>query len=104
MKKYGAKLDMRGDSLDGGEIIKLQIGESGKEPCVAKVIVSKRRVVPPNSVAQVQCILSEQMRSYMVQPEPELRVMIPRTVHSRGEQAVICMVNPTEKLVTVKKS
>ena len=104
LKQFEAKLDMSRDELMlCGEVLPLYLGEPKNEPMVARVIVAKRKVIPPNSVTRVQCKLDKQLSEYIVEPENNLKVLIPRTVHDEGKKPSICVVNASDNFVTIKK-
>ncbi len=82
MYKHAAQLDMENYSVTlGSDTIPMQLGTNTVAPKVAKVIVSKRKVIPPNSVARVKCKLSDMLPDYIVEATNESKLMIPRTAH-----------------------
>ena len=57
----------------------------------------------PNPVTRAQCKLDKQLSENIVEPENNLKVFIPRTVHDGGKKPAICVVNASDNCVTMKK-
>ncbi|KAH3785533.1 hypothetical protein DPMN_163624 [Dreissena polymorpha] len=71
---------------------------------VARVIIPRRTVIPPNSVLRVKCTLSSEMNAdFYFQKNEELELLAPRVVRSKGQEPVICLLNPSEHYQTLKK-
>ena len=85
------------------EVIAMTTGLTHNAPAVARVKVAKRIVVPPNSMVHVQCVLEESLAQYMVESEEKDRYLTPRTLHSSGQDPKICLLNVTDKYLTIKK-
>jgi transposase InsO family protein len=89
-----------------GQVLPLNVNQKtvSPGPTIARVTVAKRRVVPPNSVAHITCEMDENLKSYIIEPSKQCqRVLIPRTVHSEKSSPVVCVVNPSDKYVLLKK-
>ena len=65
--------------------------------------MNERRAIPPNSVAKVKCKLTQSLDDFTLQADPNSRYLIPRTVHSGGEDAVLCVMNVTGNFIVMKK-
>ena len=103
LKQLEVKLDMSKDELvQGSEKLPLYLRESSFEPMVASHS-SKRKIIPPNSVTHIQCKLNRLLSEFVVEPESNLKVLIPRTVHQEGKVPSICVVNASNNFVTIKK-
>ena len=104
LTKYGANIDMgrRTITFQDGPVDLLWPGES-PAPKVSVVTVAKRKVVPPNSVTYVKCHTDCPFKEYIIEPEEGLNVMVPRSVHSDGDTPLVCVVNSTDRFVTMKK-
>ena len=97
-------INMETDTLRfDGEIIHMNVDEGKRTPTVARVEVCKRRVIPPNSVVQVNCKINREMPQFVIEADTDLKVLIPKTVHSEGKTAVLCVVNATDKYRLFKK-
>ena len=105
LMKYGARLDMRRNEMElGDKIIGLQLGDPLPEPRIARVSVDKRKVIPPNSVAKIKCKLSQVLTNdYTLQGEPSSKYLIPRSVHSKGQDTIACVMNVTDNFIVMKK-
>ena len=103
--KNGANLDMKKNVLSIGEnLVPLQIGSLSKPPRVARVIVSKRRVVPPHSSLGIKCKLSEGLTDYIVESNPITKLAIPRSVHHCDKNTLeVCVLNLSDNYKVVKK-
>ena len=102
--KGQAILDMgRGILLfDGMEISLDEVSTQGS-PTVARVTVSKRRVIPPQSVAKVKCDLSQDLPDYVIEPTSKAKFMMPRVVRKGGTAPVVCVVNPSDRYKLITK-
>ena len=70
---------------------------------VARVTVSNRRIVPPNSVVQLKCKMDEDMPDYVIEPFENLKAFGPRVVRSAGATPYICVVNTLDRYLTLKR-
>lgn len=56
---------------------------------VARVTVCKRSEVPPNSVKHIKCKINVELPEFMVEGDENIEVLVPKTLHSKGTEAVI---------------
>ena len=70
---------------------------------VAKVTVQHKVVVPPRSVLQIPCKLSEQLNEYEIAPSVEGDLLVPHSVDSQNMYPVMSFVNCTDKGLTLGK-
>ena len=104
LHQCGAQLDMKNNCLTiGNNVIQLQLGDQPTRLKTCKVTVAKRCVVPPNSVARVQCILGEHMPDYYIEGAPKSKCAIPRSLHSGCDKPYVCAVNLTNNFHVMKK-
>lgn len=99
-----AILDMgQGTLTFDGQMIQLNMGSQKGVPIVARVVVGRRQVVPPNSVVRVICKSSDPMPDYFIEPVDGLKVLVPRVVRAAGTIPVMCVVNATDSYRLLKK-
>ncbi|MEW8548561.1 MAG: retropepsin-like aspartic protease [Candidatus Thiodiazotropha sp.] len=105
LEKHKADIDIceRQLKLDG-ITLPMQLSSDGKPPKVARVILNKRTVVPPNSVVKVKGFTEMGDQPYTIEPDHESKVLIPRTLYDGGSEPVICLVNVTERNVLIKRN
>ncbi len=105
LQKGSAVLDMGRGTLfyDGSEITMTMETTGGITPQVAKVTVSERRVIPPNSVAQIQCKLNAKMSDYVVEPCNLQDLIGPKVLRAAGSEPVMCLINATDRYRVLKK-
>jgi hypothetical protein len=72
-------------------------------PEVARDTVCTRNVVPPNSVMHIRCKIDNDMPDFIVEGIDDLEVLVPKTLHGRGKEATICVVNVTDNFRVLKK-
>ncbi|XP_060577320.1 uncharacterized protein LOC132734568 [Ruditapes philippinarum] len=70
---------------------------------VSKVTVSKRQVIPPHSVARVQCRLHSPLHSYIVEPVNQKKFLAPRVLHEGTNTPVLCLVNRSDSYRLVRR-
>lgn len=71
---------------------------------VARVRVQKRMVIPPQSVAKVNCKLDQDLSSdYMIESIESKKFIAPRVVREGGSDPIMCIVNPSDRYRLVKK-
>lgn len=81
-----------------GEKVAIEVdGRVTKENKVAKVIIEKTVKVPPNSVLRLQCEITDRLTDYMIEPEEDLEVIVPRTLHLAGSKPRVCLLNITDR-------
>ena len=101
----GVCLDLRTDTLVlNEEVIPISTSFKDKRVTVARVSIGKRVKVPPNSVVRLTCQLNTKMQEdYYIEPMDKLKVFMPRTVCTAESEPIICLINPTDSLKTLKK-
>ena len=68
MHRLGVLHDMKSDTLVNGERVPVITHLQDKKPVVARVSLTKRVAVPPNSVVRVACKLDDQLGDYYLEP------------------------------------
>ena len=102
--RLGAKLDMEKHVLTiGKESINLRLGSEGAQTNTSKVVIAKRIVIPPNSVARVECKLDRDLPDYVVEPDEHFTLILARSFHSSDKPLVVCAVNLTDNSLVLKK-
>ena len=76
---------------------------NNKTPSVARVTISKPVKIPPNSVVRLECDNSDELTDYMLEPQRDLSVLIPKTLHSGGVKPKVCMLNLTDSTIRLKQ-
>ena len=101
----GVCLDWQTETMMlNGERIPLTTTFKDSRVTVARVSISKRTVVPPNSVVRLTCKLNTKMKEdYVIEPVDELKLLMPRTVCTAESEPVVCLVNPSDSWKTLKK-
>ena len=101
----GVCLDWQTETMMlNGERIPLTTTFKDSRVTVARVSISKRTVVPPNSVVRLTCKLNTKMKEdYVIEPVDELKLLMPRTVCTADSEPVVCLVNPSDSWKTLKK-
>ena len=87
-----------------GQFLSLDVGSTDGQARVAEVRVSRRRVIPPNSVLQVKCTMLRSKVGYVVESFGNPKLMVARVMLSAGSDPVLCLVNPTDRFKLVKKN
>lgn len=88
-----------------GEKVAIEVdGRVTKENKVAKVIIEKTVKVPPNSVLRLQCEITDRLTDYMIEPEEDLEVIVPRTLHLAGSKPRVCLLNITDRSIKLKRN
>ena len=104
LRHLGVLLDLQADEmLIDGERIPLKTNFGDGKPVVARVSVSKRVVVPPNSVVRMPCTLNTTFQDYYIEPVNDLKVLMPRTVSTAESDPMVCLVNVSDSYRTLKK-
>ncbi|XP_013381256.1 uncharacterized protein LOC106152279 [Lingula anatina] len=106
LQHMGAILDLRDNALViNGERVPVTTEISkGQKPTIARVTLSQKVVVPPNSVMRVSCSISEPLEEYIVESVNEGgELLIPRTLQSKTARPVVCIVNPTSQFKKLPK-
>ena len=95
-------LDFRGN----GEMVSIEVDRmvTSKENTVARVTIENTIKVPPNSVLRLQCEISDSLNDYIIEPEGDLDVIVPRTLHSAGSKPKVCLVNITDSFIRLRRN
>ena len=84
-------LDMsQGTLLFDDQILNLNVDSHQGPPQVARVTVSKRRVIQPNSVVQLKCSIDVEMPGYVIEPIQNVNVLVLRVVRAGGTDPIMC--------------
>ncbi len=54
--------------------------------------MSTCNVIPPNSVVRLQCLLSEEMSEYKLDPKAKLKVLSSRSVRTSDKCPKVCLI------------
>ena len=60
--------------------------------------------MPPNSVLKRQFKISDQLTNYIIEPEGDLDVIVPRSLHTVGSKPKVCLVNVTNSLTRLRQN
>ena len=71
---------------------------------VARVILNKRTVVPPNLVVKVTGFAKMGNQPYTIEPGHKSKVLIPRTLHVGGTQPVLCLLNIFDRNIRIRRN
>ena len=101
----GVCLDMQTDTLIlNGERVPITTSFKDGRLTVARVSLQKKVTVPPNSVVRLSCKMDTTMPDdYFIESVERLKVLMARTVCAADTDPIICLVNPTDTLRTLKK-
>ena len=89
-----------------GQKVPIEVERMGtsKESQVKKVTLLEKTVkVPPNTVLRLQCKISDSLNDNIIEPEGDLDVILPRSLHSAGSKPKVCLVNVTDSLVRLRQ-
>ena len=97
--------DMCLDFRRNGEKVPIEVKRkvTSKDSAVAKVTIEKTVKMPPNSVLKWQCKISDPLTDCIIEPEGDLDVIVPRSLHSAGSKPKVCLVNVTDSLVRLRQ-
>ena len=104
MLRHGVDIKLNDRCLDfrgKGQNVPIEVERMGtsKESQVKKVTLLEKTVkMPPNSVLKRQCKISDLLTNYIIEPEGDLDVIVPRSLHSAGS-----MVNVTDSLIRLRQ-
>ncbi|KAH3826506.1 hypothetical protein DPMN_128412 [Dreissena polymorpha] len=85
-----------------GEDVPMNVAVTNGKPEVCRVTVGKRSVITPNFVKHVQCKLDGDMSQFIVEGYEGLDVLVPKTLHDKGKDATICVMNITDRYRVLK--
>ena len=103
MLRHGVDIKLNDRCLDfrgKGQKVPIEVERMGtsKESQVKKVTIETTVKMPPNSVLKRQCKISDLLTDYIIEPEGDLDVIVPRSLHSAGSKPKVCFVNVTNSL------
>ncbi|VDI20676.1 2'-phosphotransferase [Mytilus galloprovincialis] len=105
LREEGVALDMlEGHLKIGDEVIPMTSGAVGQVPREANVLLDKTVTVPPNSVMRVSCNLSNELSGYVVEACTHDELLVPRTLQAPGRHPIICLMNISDKHVTIPEN
>ncbi|MES9883357.1 MAG: retropepsin-like aspartic protease, partial [Sedimenticola sp.] len=105
MQKHGVNINIPDGQLQiGRETIDMKYSHQDGPVKVARVTVSHREVIPPNSAVTLKCEISRILPDYIVEPVSGLSVVIPRTLHLGGRSPKVCIINWSERNVIMKRN
>ena len=80
--------------------------EGSSKEVQVPVVAVKRVVVAPNTARRISCKMKEALPCFMTQQEKSTwkNVILPQTVHEQTQFPVVCVVNLSDRYVTIKKS
>ena len=109
MLRHGVDIKLNDRCLDfrgKGQKVPIEVERMGtsKESQVKKVTLLEKTVkVPPNTVLRLQCKISDSLNDNIIEPEGDLDVILPRSLHSAGSKPKVCSVNVTDSLVRLRQ-
>jgi len=86
------------------EDIQMEFGNKSEEFRVSRVRVQKKVVIPPNTVKLVKCVLDQKLQDYMLEPDPNLKVIIPKILYGKSYGPRVCVINPTDNYLQLRKN
>ena len=103
MLRHGVDIKLNDRCLDfrgKGQKVPIEVERMGtsKESQVKKVTIETTDKMPLNSVLKRQCKISDLLTNYIIEPEGDLDVIVPRSLHSAGSKPKVCFVNVTNSL------
>ena len=90
----------KGTLIFDNQLINLDIGSQGSTPLVDRITVAKRQVIPQNSTMGVKCAVGHELPDYV----EGLNVITPRVVRGKGQDPVMCLINPSNGYRLLKKA
>ena len=105
LEKHKADIDIceRQLKLDG-ITLPMQLSSDGATQKVARVVLNRRTIIPPNSVVKVTGFTKMGNQPYTIEPDKKMKVLIPRTLYDGGTHPVLCLVNVTERNVRIRRN
>ena len=109
MLRHGVDIKLNDRCLDfrgKGQKVPIEVERMGtsKESQVKKVTLLEKTVkVPPNTVLRLQCKISDSLNDNIIEPEGDLDVILPRSLHSAGSKPTVCLVNVTDSLIRLRQ-
>ncbi|KAH3834928.1 hypothetical protein DPMN_108261 [Dreissena polymorpha] len=105
LHRLGILLDIALNTLIlNGKRIPVHCTFKESAPTVARVTIIRRTVNPSNTVVRLKCAMSSKLDTdYYFQPNQDLKLVSPRVVRKKGEDSIVCLVNPTDIYQTLKR-
>ena len=101
LRKHCGEINLKADTIQiDGNPVNMEISGHGG---VAKVVVARRTIVPPNSVRLVPCRTRTKAGQFVFEPRSTLQALMPRTVHAAVSPLFICAVNTSDRNVTFRE-
>ena len=92
-----------------GEALPIVHGDVGLVPQVnaiarvAKITVPHRTVIPPNSVVQLESDLSTELTDFIIEPNKEIDLLIPRGYYNASVLPCVSLLNVTNNKIVLQK-
>ncbi|CAG2245026.1 unnamed protein product [Mytilus edulis] len=92
-----------------GEALPMVHGDVGLVPPVnaiarvAKITVPHRTVIPPNSVVQLESDLSAELTDFIIEPNKEIDLLIPRGYYNASVLPCVSLLNVTNNKIVLQK-
>ncbi|CAG2204992.1 DDI1 [Mytilus edulis] len=92
-----------------GEALPMIHGDVGLVPPVnkiarvAKITVPHRTVIPPNSVVQLESDLSAELTDFIIEPNKEIDLLIPRGYYNASVLPCVSLLNVTNNKIVLQK-
>lgn len=82
----------------------MSYGKSQELPRIAKIILPSKTVLPPNSAVHINEQLTEKLsRNYVMEPQNDIPVLMPRCMYSEQTMSRLCLVNASDRFYTIQK-
>ena len=82
---------------------KLKRNQDGENFQVSRVFLTKKTVVPPNSVVIANTKFDHALtKPYILEPKEKHGILIPQIIGKEGSGGVICLLNDTDNFVTIQ--
>ena len=104
--KYHAKLDMENNMMQiGTEQIPMFYNENRVNALRrARVILPTKIRIPALSVVRTPCKLQGSLNQYLIEPEPNSKLLSPKSLHNEDSKPMMSFVNYTNKTVILRKN
>ncbi len=104
MKKWEVAINIRDATFAfKDEQLAMVVDNDSDVVRVARVTVRKKVVIPPNTVKLVLCSLDQSLGDYLLEPSPNLKVLVPRILYGKHKEPRVCLVNPTDNFLQLKR-
>ena len=71
---------------------------------IARVILPTKIRIPALSVVRTPCKLQGSLNQYLIEPEPNSKLLSPKSLHSEDSKPVMSFVNYTNRTVILRKN